>query len=164
MPNADGTMTRYEYRRAQQRCVRCGERDAYTMNGHSVCAVCAAKDRESYRKNPKERIARAMEYQKKRRKRLEEAGLCLRCGKRAPRPGLTTCENCFNKARAYDKQHGKPLIPGMCSRCRSNPAIEGQQLCADCYDKTCKSLVKARAVSQAKNGSHVWRKRWEEKK
>lgn len=156
-------MTRSEYFKMQQRCTGCGRRDAYTMNGRSLCSACAEKSREKYRRDPQKRISHVMEYQKKRKKRWEEAGLCTVCGKHHPKDGRKMCEICLEKSRRHAKKRGKPLVPGMCSRCRSNPALEGKKLCAACYEDVCRGLEKARAVSQAKNGGHVWRKYWEEK-
>lgn len=160
---SDGTMTWYEYQKMQQRCTGCGTRDAYTISGRALCAECAEKSREKYRRNAQKRIRQVVEYQKCRRKRWEESGLCTVCGKYTPKDGYKMCERCLEKSSQYAKKRVKPLIPGICSRCRSNPVLEGHKLCAVCYEDVCKGLEKARAVSQERNGGHVWRKYWEER-
>ena len=168
---ADGTMSkseaaksRYDYLRRQNRCVWCGDRDAYTENGRALCGECAGKQRERYAEHPEKRKKQIAEYQRERKRKLADAGLCIRCGKAEPRPGLKSCDRCLGHYRRDNtKKVRKPALPGMCSRCRSKPVVEGRRLCADCYESVCRGLEKARAVSAANNAGHLWRKYWEEK-
>lgn len=111
--------------------------------------VARAKDRERFRKCVAARRA---------------AGLCPRCGKRAPAPGRSTCEPCAERARAAGRARdarlravGKPrrnkekarayererprrqvverIARGVCAKCGSNPAESGQRLCETCAEK-----------------------------
>lgn len=107
MPNTDGTMTCYEYRRTQQQCVRCGVRDAHTMSGRVLCEKCNEKARKKYRNSSEEKLAHMKECREMRRIRLKEAGLCVRCGKRPASHGVTSCDLCAAKANAYYKKWKK---------------------------------------------------------
>ena len=142
MPFDDGTMTRYEYNKLHHRCVRCGQEDAYTMNGRSYCADCADKmnaiNTKYYHAHSKERIAK----EKEKVDAWREAGLCIRCGK-APEPGRSMCVRCALKARErYRKSrqaHGimsneEARDMGLCMRCMKQPAIEGKGYCRACMD------------------------------
>jgi hypothetical protein len=143
MPNADGTMTRYEYRRIQQRCIRCGKKDAYTMNGRAYCAECAEKRRENqkiyYNRHKREYIAKNKAKVDARR----EAGICVRCGKKPAAPGHVTCARCLRKLldndRASRRKQGiisreEARDRGICTRCMKEPVVEGHGLCRSCLD------------------------------
>lgn len=165
MSRSEANKRRYNYLKHQNRCVWCGERDAYTMNGRALCAECCEYRRALDCQRSEKRKAQIAAYQKERRIRLEEAGLCIKCGKREPRPGLKSCDVCLEKYRGNNaKKPGKPLIPGMCSRCRSKPVMEGRRLCEECYESVCRGLEKARAASAENKTDHPWRKYWEERK
>lgn len=143
MPNADGTMTRYEYNKLHQRCARCGTQDAYTMIGRSYCAVCAEKNcaesKKYYEEHKKQSIAKA----KERVDAWRKAGLCTRCGKKPAELGRSMCVQCAQKARDSDRKlrqkrgaisNEKARALGLCRRCRKNPVIKGKGYCRTCMD------------------------------
>ncbi len=143
MPNADGTMTRYEYNKLHHRCVRCGETDAYTMSGRSYCADCAKKyserEKNYYHTYSKERMAKA----KAKVDAWRAAGLCTRCGKKPMEAGRSVCAQCAQKARESNRRlrakrgavsNEKARALGLCLRCRKEPAIKGKGFCRACLD------------------------------
>ena len=92
------------------RCTRCGQAPA--VPERSMCEGCAAKRRASDRAryeagkeaglayggadaDVKRRAARAAS--KRRQQARHAAGLCIRCGKRPPVQGGTTCEPCRDR-------------------------------------------------------------------
>lgn len=141
MPNTDGTMTRYEYRKMQQRCVKCNTRDARTMSGKSRCAECAEKairSSSAYYLNHREQV---IDYKLSRYQALRDSGVCPRCGKRPPKSGGVWCRYCSEKQNKTDRmrRESRGAIPnekvgvlGLCWRCRKNPAEEGSGYCSDC--------------------------------
>ena len=111
--------------------------------------ISRRRDRERFRKRVAERIAR---------------GLCPRCGKQPPAPGLSVCEPCGEKrnrasrardarcraegkprrdsvkARAYEKkrsrrQTAERIARGICPRCGEQPPAPDRSLCAPCGEK-----------------------------
>lgn len=162
MANSDGTMTRYEYFKMQQRCVDCGKRDAYTLNGRAVCANCYDKNKAWYHRN-RESVNRTTN-ERYHRKKAEYAasGLCSRCGQRPAEEGYKMCRKCqeYSHMRymASRRHKGTLLNTGGCTRCHKAEPIEGKRLCAECYAFVCESLKKARAALSNKN--HQWRDYW----
>lgn len=141
MSNTDGTMSRYEYRRMQQRCVKCNTRDARTMAGKSRCAECAEKASKSsvkYYQNHREHVN---DYMLARYRTLRDSGVCPRCGKRQPESGAVWCRYCLATRSKADRvlRESRGAIPnekigalGLCWRCRKNPAEDGSGYCSDC--------------------------------
>ena len=64
-----------------QRCIQCGEQDAFTLAGRARCAECAEKariyNRERAAKHQEEINARNRRYAEDRK----AAGLCVKCGR-----------------------------------------------------------------------------------
>lgn len=79
-----------------------------------------------------------MSYQKERRKRLKEAGLCVQCGETSPRKNKTTCEECgIKNSKAMQKWQNKKKkerqSKGFCSCGRST--LENKKTCEQCSKK-----------------------------
>lgn len=130
------------YYRARQRCVLCGQQDAYTLNDRSLCAECAEKRRtlaENYRKEHPEQIrAYRAEYEKTRR----AAGLCHTCG-RPTDGGRSRCPRCRSgeNRRRHEKarEGGVVNLPrgenGVCWTCNKRPALREKRLCRECMER-----------------------------
>lgn len=78
-------------------CTVCGTKDKRTVNGHGFCAICAAKKREWNRKHRDLEAERA--YDKARRDKRREQGLCTYCGGKRDEPDKMLCTDCRVKAR-----------------------------------------------------------------
>ena len=127
------------------RCTRCGQAPA--VPERSMCEGCAAKRRASDRAryeagkeaglayggadaDVKRRAARAAS--KRRQQARHAAGLCIRCGKRPPVQGETTCGPCREARQAAErKQYTERRAAGLCTRC-GGPAFDGLSRCGPC--------------------------------
>lgn len=145
------------YYRSRQRCTKCGQQDAFTLNGRSLCAECVEKvNAQSKRYNAEhreERNAWCREWVQTRR----EAGLCPRCGKPAE-DGYIICKRCRVKdnRRREKKRRENDASPwrwqdGICWTCKRRPVLDGKKLCRECYDKSLKSMAKAREAVKDKS-------------
>ena len=87
------------------------------------------------------RRARDLERYHRRVAERRAAGLCLKCGKRAPAPHRTQCEVCAGKRRPADRERfhrrtAKRVAQGLCPKCGKQPPAPGRQLCEPCGEKT----------------------------
>ena len=132
-------------RKAEGLCSRCGREPA--APGRSSCEMCLEKRREPDRARyaagkaaglaygganveAKRRAGRAKS--KRRQKARREAGLCIRCGKRPPVEGGTTCAPCRGKRQAAERrQYAERRTAGCCTRC-GGPVHDGLSRCAPC--------------------------------
>lgn len=132
-------------RKAEGLCGRCGREPA--APGRSSCEPCLEKRRRADRAkyaagkaaglpygganaDAKRRAGRAKS--KRRQKARKEAGLCIRCGRRPPVDGGTTCEPCREKRQAAEKrQYAARRAAGLCTRCGA-PVRDGLSRCAPC--------------------------------
>ena len=141
MPYSDGTMTPREYRRNRHRCLNCGERDAYTLNGRVQCAECAQNERIRRR----EKYPMHNERDNRKRRELyaqrKAEGICTRCGKRLAGTQNLMCDICAaaQKVRQKKDARKKGIMSreeardlGICIRCMKAEARPGYSLCADC--------------------------------
>ena len=126
-------------------CSRCGKSPA--ASGRSSCEPCLEKRRASDRAKyaagkalglkyggadveAKRRAGRAQS--KRRQKARIEAGLCIRCGKRSPVEGGTTCAPCREKRQAGERrQYTERRAAGCCTRCGGS-VHDGLSRCAPC--------------------------------
>lgn len=149
-----------DYYRARQRCVRCGEQDAFTIIGKRLCADCTEKQAQSSAKYGKEHRRELTAYQREWAQKRRDAGLCPRCG-RKPEDGYKTCSRCRSKDnRRRERQRRENGVTaycpeGVCWTCRKRPVLEGKKLCAECYEKSLSSLAKAREA-EARMGANAW--------
>ena len=134
-----------ETRHAQGLCIRCGKEPA--APDRASCEPCLEKRRASDRAkyaagkaaglpygganaDAKRKSARAKS--KRRQKARQEAGLCIRCGTRAPVEGGTTCAPCRAKRQAAEQQqYAERRAAGCCTRC-GGPAFDGLSRCGPC--------------------------------
>lgn len=133
-------MTEKEYYRKRKKynlCVRCGQQDAYTMNGRSYCSECAekkAKVSKKYYENNRETVKAS---QKKYSDKLKKEHKCPRCSKKLDKnDNHKVCPECRAKIRKYynEKNRGKSKIYGViCWRCNKNKTVENKALCEECY-------------------------------
>lgn len=143
---------RKDYYRARQRCVSCGQQDAFTLIGKRLCADCTEKaaqqSKEYDREHRQERNAYKMEWTRKRK----EMGLC-RCG-RPSEGGYARCARC--RARENAQRRKNPLRDySVCWTCKKNPVMDGKKLCRECWEQSCRNLEKAREAEKAM-GANVW--------
>lgn len=150
-----------EWRAMQKKyhiCIGCGEQDAYTLNGRTYCAECAAREaarKRETRDNEKNR-ADAKSY----RDMWRAEGRCTRCGHAKGDDGHMTCPAC----RAYNHQRKVETrmanYPrggnGLCFQCNKRPVRDGSRLCEECYAVKLVSIEKARKSVSLKD--HYWRK------
>ena len=134
-----------DIRREAGLCTRCGKQPA--AEGRASCEPCLEKrrkaDREKYAAgkaagllyggaNPDAKRKNARAKSKRRQKARIEAGLCIRCGKRPPAEGGTTCRPCRDKRQAAERRkYFDRRQAGLCTRCGA-PAIDGLSRCAPC--------------------------------
>ena len=91
----------YDWYKAHGICPKCGRREA--DQGFVWCVVCRAKyralynwkSRRSYIENPE----MYRDFARRRRARYSAAGLCTQCGKRPPREGLQSCQECADQRK-----------------------------------------------------------------
>lgn len=86
---------------AREKCVRCGEQDAYTMNGHKMCYECTIKTRTYQNAKNQTRLSEINERQKERYKRLKAEGICVACGHQKAVENRPMCARCFLKHKIY---------------------------------------------------------------
>lgn len=150
-------LTDAQFWKLHQRCIECHQIDAYTLNGRSLCAVCAEKSRE----------AKRTEYQMKReelnqrhKKWYEDAkanGKCVKCGA-SLEPGsiYVRCQKCRNKAAYRDKlkRASKPQRGdnGICYICNRNPKAPDKNCCEECYPKLREQMLFARSCERKGGG------------
>ena len=134
-----------DIRREAGLCTRCGKQPA--AEGRASCEPCLEKrraaDREKYAAgkaaglpyggaNPDAKRKNARAKSKRRQKTRIEAGLCIRCGKRPPAEGGTTCQPCRDRRQAAERRkYIDRRQAGLCTRCGA-PAIDGLSRCTPC--------------------------------
>ncbi len=132
-------------RQAEGLCTKCGKEPPVT--GRSSCEPCLEKRREAGRvryaagkaagkpygganADAKRRTARAAS--RKRQKERQQAGLCIRCGKRPPVEGGTACTPCRERRQqAERRRYAERKAAGCCTRC-GRPAFDGLARCGPC--------------------------------
>ena len=99
----------------------------------------------------KERL-RKNEYQRKKRKEREAAGMCNICGKRHPIPGMKMCPDCQARKQKYNsglqaaerkaeycrrqkQKYANRLAQGLCGVCGKRPFRDGKSTCPECAEK-----------------------------
>ena len=132
-------------RKAQGVCTQCGREPA--APDRSVCESCLIKRREAERKRyaagkaagklyggkpvaGKRRSARIASRNRRRVRR--DAGLCARCGRRAPVEGGATCSPCREARQAGERElYAARRAAGLCTRC-GGPTTDRTATCAPC--------------------------------
>ncbi len=132
-------------RAARGSCTRCGKHPA--MPGRKSCEPCLEKGRAADRARYAAGKAAGLPYggadpevkrragrakSRRRQKARLQAGLCIRCGQRAPADGGTTCQPCRDKRQAAEKRkYAERREARRCTRC-GGPAFDGLTRCAPC--------------------------------
>ena len=132
-------------RQAEGVCTRFGKLPA--ASGRSSCEPCLEKRRASDRAKYAAGKASGLKYgganieakrrsgrakSKRRQKERIEAGVCIRCGKRPPVEGGTTCAPCREMRQAAERrQYTERRAAGCCTRC-GGPVFDGLSRCAPC--------------------------------
>lgn len=158
-----------ELRRKNHLCTECGEKDAFTLNGRALCAVCANKAavrrRKSYAKNPEPAKERARRYTAER----AAAGLCTICGKKKADEGFKTCIDCrvrgrLKAARKRARNRAKAGVinnwprgaNGYCWCCNKEKVMDGKRVCKGCHDR----LIGYITTEDAEKGRETQRELW----
>ena len=136
-----------EYCKERHICYQCKQKDAYTMNGHLLCADCTEKQNARCRKwmenpeNKKKQNARVKEIKDKRRAEHK----CIRCGKQIDEnDNHKYCGICrFKERQRYYRKSERParVYGVVCWMCNKKPVADGRKVCEECYEKlvkTCK--------------------------
>lgn len=153
-------------------CRECGEQDAYTLNGRTVCADCAAKLAEYKRKAYSvDGGQKNHEHCKARRERLKAEHKCPYCGRDLPEGyAYITCEKCRAKMRIATAENRRKkgtstreyrMRDGWCFSCNKRPALEGKKLCRECYDK--RLPIALANLEKTRGKVHPWRNQRTEK-
>lgn len=144
-------------------CRGCNQTDAYTLNGRTYCAECAAKNAAAKQRWRERHPNIEAERQLERRTRLKNEGKCPYCGKQVSDKRFNLCTECRVKQRNYKASVRTTNYPrgenGICWQCNKKPVKEGFNLCPECYEKkveNCKILNANR-----NNRDHVWRKHYD---
>jgi len=137
--------TNYDRYKEKGICVRCGKDEAMINSYH--CPDCAEKkaiqESKYWRRMKKDReyinkiYAKNREQYKKRDKKRDEAGLCVKCGKRSQRQGSRWCIDCITKLkRFYKNKNGIPrserVSYGLCYFC-GEPKWKKYKVCEKHY-------------------------------
>lgn len=146
-----------EYLKHQCKCKYCRKIDAYTLNGHTLCADCLEKEAKSARKRRSRNPYKYRDAQKKIRDERRGEGKCTRCGIVLPDLySFVTCPTCRmetrNRLRNIRADTDKNIRGqnGICYQCNKNVAIEGKKLCEDCYFMKMMYLEKAMEANRRK--------------
>lgn len=137
-----------------------------------LCPVCYGKNLARDGSNIcEECYQKRSNYDKERRKKFKEIGLCIRCAKAPAREGLTICGECTNKE---EEERQQAIKVGLCSSCKIRPRDKTQQ-CKKCYDRGVKKNHRNQSsqlirFNQAKRGAlgdryhknHIWAITYEE--
>lgn len=131
-----------QYLKYQHKCVHCWKMDAYTLNGHSLCADCIEKEAGYKRKARLKNPYKYRDEQKAIRDKRRKEGKCTRCGRELPHEySFKTCPVCRietrNRLRNIRADTDKNIRGqnGVCWTCNKNPVMDGKKMCEDCYSK-----------------------------
>ena len=133
-------------RRALGLCSRCGkaepapDRKLCASCGEQVRSMARARYAEGKRKNLKyggrkadTRRKSARLRSERRRREWTAAGMCTRCGARAPVEGGTTCAPCRARRQTRERERYASLkAAGICVKCAETPTFHGAALCLAC--------------------------------
>lgn len=122
-------------------CVNCHARDA--VRGQTRCPDCRDRHNQYRRQRTEQEQEQMRKYQRERYESLKGSGLCVRCGKRPPESGKSSCTFCLRKQSQYRKNErfrngGVPrqtaIEIGWCPICCKRPVAKHRRVCEICYD------------------------------
>lgn len=116
-------------------------------------------------------------FQKERRKRAKQMGLCSRCCQERCRPNRLLCEACreycavvaaLSKEQRKKNEHNRrrqAKLLGNCQKCFKLPAIDNRTMCRACLDKNYTRIIQKREYHKCKSIAWMrahpnWRKEW----
>lgn len=158
-------MTDREFWKARERCVECHCRDAFTMAGRALCAVCAEKSRALARKRYEATPEKYQERDRRYYDARKAARLCVKCGKPVePDNPRVRCLKCTRKLSAEDRSRNERNRPpeqnwprgdnGICYICNRRPTLPGRNCCGECYPWLRDNMLAAKAVQNL--AAHPW--------
>ena len=107
---AEYSRRRREKFKREQRCYRCGGKDARTISGYTRCAECAAVCKDESKAwnelNP-ERRKKAYEVRKVKIEQCRNSGLCIKCMNNLADEGKRMCSECREKYNTYMRERHK---------------------------------------------------------
>ena len=151
-----------EIRRARGLCTNC---KAPAAENRTKCEKCLEKRRVRGRARYAAGKAAGLKYgganadarrrsgrlkSRRRQKARREAGLCIRCGKRPPAEGGTTCPPCRQKRQVAERrQYHRRRAERLCTRC-GGPVFDGLSRCGPCaiIDERSRSPARKNARSR----------------
>lgn len=124
-------------RRAENRCVSCGDQDERTMAGKSHCEICARAISEKGKMYRQYKISH---------------GRCAECGNqdKRTRAGGFRCASCLSKNQQTSMRlYSRRRQENRCVRCgeQDDRTLDGKCHCAACYSA---KYAKEKAVKQEK--------------
>ncbi|RYP60187.1 hypothetical protein DL770_010047 [Monosporascus sp. CRB-9-2] len=111
-----------------------------------LCQICGLTKCETHRSNA---VKHQAVYNKERRKRMQQQGVCQDCGRPAASP-RSRCESCLEKRRTWEKtriQNRK--LQGLCHRCSSRPLSVPYAMCEVCLVKESERQMRYRRTKKA---------------
>ena len=139
-------------------CPGCGKEKLY--GDEKRYPECRAKDAnrklKEYWNDPVKIRRRQSDYHKRQYAERVKNGLCTRCGKRKPYPGMKMCGICREKSREQKRLNYKNKIPdrgaeGTCYRCGKPITTTGMKLCDGCIEVNRRNSVFYRGEREAEN-------------
>lgn len=147
----------YEAKKALRRCVQCGNQDAYTINGRTLCADCTGLKNEyqkrDYEKTKVKRANRmALRYEK-----LKSEGKCPQCTRKIDDIRFSLCSICRGKRRTkylLAQQENGGYLPyredsTKCYFC-GKKAITGKRTCKEHLERGIIYAEKMRLIKKEK--------------
>ena len=123
-------------------CTECGSRRVY--GDEKICLECSAR---KYALNLKQKRnpEKERQYQKDRRQKLKEMGICVKCAKRKAENGKTRCGICnaaesqrAKKSRGQEIDRSERPSYEMCYFCGNH--ISSGKICPKCSERVAKNL------------------------
>ena len=176
----DPKARRDEYRRARRRaetrvargdCARCGRHPREP--DRRLCEDCGERqrrrDRERYARarsqgrlyggrNVSAKRRQARRRSRKRQADRRRAARCIRCGRRPPVEGGSSCEPCLDSRRQSERAtYAEHRTAGLCTRC-SAPTFDGAPLCGPCTVTEARYRPAKRDANRARYAER--KKRW----
>lgn len=138
MANHEQNISYYQTCKRLQKCVRCGNQDARTIIGKSLCFDCLELKAEE------NKLYEQTASQAKNRQKCMDNNICTLCRKRKTDGIHKTCQFCREKYRKqyYDKLSDRGKIRrseaaeyGLCSKCLTKPRYKDYNTCYECYNE-----------------------------
>lgn len=139
-------------------CVQCHK--AKAVPGKKCCYECAEKARLRNLSRTPEVREKMNEAARRKYHELKEAGICVKCRKRAADKGKSFCGICRGVIRiqSINKSREEGRLPMQmrgdgyhCAICGKEPEKIGDKLCVACYQRNLKNVENARSYAGKEN-------------